>query len=235
MTKPSLHPWTLDPYEATKIQEELREHLVLVWDGKPVNSIGGVDIIFSGDIATVAVAVLAYPDMVPLVAVTSHEQLVFPYIPGLQAFRVGPAILADWEKLTHKPDLIIMHGHGTAHPRGIGLASHLGLWLEIPTVGVARSRLYGCHSDPGPQVGDMSELLDEGDTKQVIGAVLRTRMNTKPVFVSPGHLIDLNHSVKFVLTSCCGFRVPEPIRAAHKLASDVFLPGRQDCFEFNHP
>jgi deoxyribonuclease V len=224
MTKPFLHPWTLDPDEATQLQGGICKRLLLVWEDRTVDTIGGVDIKYSGDIATVAIAVLTYPDMVILASVTSHVQLVFPYISGLLVFRVGPAILATWEKLKIIPDLILMHGHGTAHPRGVGLASHLGLWLDLPTIGVAKTRLYGFSSDPAPQAGGLSELLDERDTTQVIGAVLRTRLNTKPVFVSPGHQIDLNHSVEFVLTSCRGFRFPEPIRAAHKQASDAILP-----------
>lgn len=133
---------------------------------------------------------------------------------------MGPAILAAWEKLTLKPDLILIHGHGIAHPRGLGLASHVGLWLNLPTIGTAKTRLYGCHSEAGSQVGEWSELLDEGDPKHVIGAVLRTQVNTKPVYVSQGHLIDLPHSVKFVMVCCRGYRMPEPIHAAHNIAQE---------------
>jgi deoxyribonuclease V len=218
MTQTSLHPWTLDPDEAIQLQEDLRECLVLAWDGRVVNTIGGVDINYVDDKARVAITVLTFPDMTPLTSITSDMQLVFPYIPGLLAFRVGPAILAAWEKLELKPDLIMIHGHGVAHPRGIGLASHVGLWINLPTIGIAKTRVYGCHYEAGSQVGDWSELLDERDTKHVIGAVLRTKVNAKPIYVSPGHLIDLMHSIQLVMACCHGFRLPEPIRMAHQLA-----------------
>jgi deoxyribonuclease V len=222
MTQPSLHPWTLDPQEAIQLQENLRKLLVLAWDGRVVNTIGGVDISYTGDVANVAILVLAYPDMALLAGVSSHMRLVFPYIPGLLAFRVGPAIIATWERLTLKPDLLMLHGHGTAHPRGIGLASHMGLWLNLPSLGVAKTCLYGSHSKVGSQLGDWSEVLDEIDTKRVIGAVLCTQVNTKPIYVSPGHMIDLHHSVQIVLACCRGFRMPEPIRAGHKKAANTY-------------
>jgi deoxyribonuclease V len=167
----------------------------------------------------VAIIVLSYPDMVLLDTVTSEASLAFPYIPGLLAFRVGPAILATWEKLKQIPDLIMMHGHGTAHPRGVGLASHMGLWLEVPTIGIAKSKLFLNHAQPGSQMGDWSTLMDEMETSRAIGAVLRTRVNTKPVYVSAGHLIDLQNSVEYVLVCCRGFRLPEPIRVAHTIAA----------------
>ncbi len=114
-----------------------------------------------------AIAVLSYPKLDRLGTVTGEAPQGLPYIPGLLAFRVGPAILAAWEKLKLKPDLILIHGHGTAHPRGLGLASHVGLWLNLPTIGVAKTRLYGSHSEPSSHLGEWSELLDEGVPKRV--------------------------------------------------------------------
>jgi deoxyribonuclease V len=225
-----LHPGTLDPEEATRLQVLLRERLVLVWDGRPVTAVGGVDVGFAGDQARAAIVVLRYPDLAPLAAVTAELPLEFPYIPGLLAFREGPAVLAAWEKLPLKPDLLLFDGQGIAHPRGFGLASHMGLLLETPAVGVAKSRLYGYHDEVGPQFGDWSKLWDEHAPSRVIGAVLRTRQGTKPLYVSPGHLLDLECAVAFVLACCRGFRLPEPIRRAHRAAtaSERTIRARRD-------
>lgn len=150
--------------------------------------------------------------------------LVFPYIPGLLAFREGPAILAAWEKLQAKPDLLMFDGQGIAHPRGIGIASQMGLWLDRPAIGVAKSRLYGHHPVVGLKRGDMAELHDERVPARTIGAVLRTRENTNPLYLSPGHLIDLPHVIDFVLKCCTQYRLPEPTRWAHKFAAGEKLP-----------
>lgn len=221
MAELSLHAWTLNPDEAIQLQENFGKYLVLAWDGRVVNTIGGVDIKYTGDVACVVITVYTYPDMLQLDSVAFNAPLHHPYVPGLLAFRVGPAILVAWERLTLKPDLLMLHGHGTAHPRGFGLASHIGLWLDLPTVGIAKTCLYGTYSKVGSQVGDWSEILDEKDSTHMIGAVLRTRVITRPVFVSPGHLIDLHHSIQFVLACCRGFRIPEPIRAAHQKATNA--------------
>jgi deoxyribonuclease V len=216
-----LLPWTYDISEAIRVQDNLRQRLVLAWDDRSVKAIGGVDVGYMGESMCAAIAVFHYPNLDRLGTVTGEATQVFHYVPGLLAFRVGPAILTAWERLKDKPDLILIHGHGTAHPRGLGLASHIGLWLNIPTIGVAKTRLYGNHSELGSQLGEWSELMDEGDSKHVIGAVLRTQVNIKPVYVSPGHLIDLQHSIEFVLACCRGYRLPEPIRAAHETASFI--------------
>jgi len=221
---PELHLWTLDPNEAVRVQAALRERLVLTWDGRDVTTIGGVDVSVKEETAHAAMVVLRYPELVPLEGVTADAPLVFPYIPGLLAFREGPAILAAWKKLQNRPDLLMFDGQGIAHPRGIGIASQMGLWLERPTIGVAKSRLYGHHTEPGPQRGEWVELCDEHDPLRVIGAVLRTRANINPVYVSPGHLIDLPHCIEFVLRCCTQYRLPEPTRLAHKLAAGEPLP-----------
>ena len=179
-----LHPWTLDPAEAIRIQTALRERLVLEWDRRTVSTIGGVDIGLQGNTARAAVVVLSYPDLAPLEGVTADVPLVFPYVPGLLAFREGPAILAAWEKLHTHPDLLMFDGQGIAHPRGLGIASQMGLWLERPSIGVAKSRLYGHHAAPGEKRGDWAELHDERDPKKIIGAVLRTRASVKPVYIT---------------------------------------------------
>ena len=221
MSLPALHPWTMNPDEAMQIQAGLRQHLKLTWDGHTVTLVAGVDVAFTGDQARAGIVLLRYPDLVPLVGITAEIPLYFPYIPGLLAFREGPAILAAWEKLPTKPDLLLFDGQGIAHPRGIGIASHLGLWLDTPTIGVAKSRLYGYASEVGPRFGDRIELCDERDPGLVIGAVLRTRQNSRPLYVSPGHLIDVEQAVTFVLACCRGHRLPEPTRWAHQLATGL--------------
>ncbi len=217
-------PWTYDVDQAIRLQEHLNGRLVLTWDDRAVHSIAGIDVSDAGDVIYAAITVYKYPGLAHLHTVTGHASPAFPYIPGLLTFRVGPAILATWEKLTEKPDLLLVHGHGIAHPRKMGLASHLGLWLNIPTIGVARERLYGRESEPGPAAGDWSRLLDEHHAGHSIGAALRTKEGSNPIYVSPGNLIDLEHAIAFVLASCRGHRTPEPLRLAHQKACQL----RQD-------
>lgn len=224
MIKLPLHPWTPDPHEAIRLQEILRHQLVLTWDDRQVNTVGGVDVSYTGNLVCAAIAIFRYPDLTCLSAVTGEAPQRFPYIPGLLTYRVGPAILSAWMKLPDKPDLLFFHGHGIAHPRGIGLASQMGMWLKTPSIGVAMRRLYGFQTDIGLEKGEWSELVDESDSNHVIGALLRTRVNTLPVYVSAGHLIDLPHSIAFVLSCCRGYRLPEPVRMAHKIASSAELP-----------
>jgi deoxyribonuclease V len=224
MSIPPLHSWSLTQYDAIRLQERLRGRLALVWDGRPIASVGGIDVALAGDKARAAIVVLRYPDLAPLAGVTADVPLTFPYIPGLLAFREGPAVLAAWEKLPLKPDLLMFAGQGIAHPRGFGIASHLGLWLERPSIGVAKSRLYGRHAEVGLWPGDRSELHDEHDPARIIGAVLRTREDTNPLYISPGHLIDLEHALAFVLESCRGYRLPEPTRWAHQVGAGAHLP-----------
>jgi deoxyribonuclease V len=221
-----LHNWNLTPQEAMRIQAEMRERLVLRWDDLPVNTIGGVDVSIKDEFTRAAIVVLRYPELTPLEAVVADAPLVFPYIPGLLAFREGPAVLAAWSQLQNKPDLLMFDGQGIAHPRGIGIASHMGLWLERPTIGVAKSRLYGRHTEVGPKRGDRADLLDKSEN--VIGAVLRTREKTNVLYVSPGHLIDVEHATQYVLNCIAGYRLPEPTRWAHKVAGGEKLPLEED-------
>lgn len=214
------------PEEAVEVQKELRTRLDLTWDEhRHISTIGGVDVSFPsepGEVARCAIAVFHFPELLPLEAVTADVPLVFPYTPGLLSFREGPAIVAAWNKLTAKPDLLMFDSQGIAHPRGIGIASQIGLWLEKPTIGVAKSRLYGRHKEVGPKRGDRADLLDSHGN--LIGAVLRTREKTNPLYVSPGHLIDVEHAVDFALKACTGYRLPEPTRWAHKVAAGEKLP-----------
>lgn len=221
-----LHRWDLTPEEAVQIQKDLRDRLILKWDKRDVSTIGGVDISLQPEIARAAIVVIRYPELTPVEAVIADAPLVFPYIPGLLSFREGPAFLAAWAKLRNKPDLLMFDGQGIAHPRGIGIASQMGLWLDRPTIGVAKSKLYGKHEEVGPLRGDRAELIDRKGN--VIGHVLRTKEKTKPLYVSPGHLIDVEHATQFVLTCSAGYRLPEPTRWAHKVAGGEKLPVQDD-------
>lgn len=221
-----LHAWDLKPEEAIRVQADLRNRLILSWDNRPVTTIGGVDISIKTETARAAIVLIRYPDLSPLEAVVADAPLVFPYIPGLLAFREGPAVLAAWEKLKNKPDLLMFDGQGIAHPRGIGIASQMGLWLERPTIGVAKSRLYGRHEEVGPNRGDQAALIDRNGN--MIGTVLRSREKTNPLYISPGHLIDVKHATKFVSACIAGYRLPEPTRWAHKIAGGEKLPDSND-------
>ena len=218
----NLHAWDLSPKEAARVQKSLREQLILAWDDRPVDSIAGVDVSISPDAARCAIVVLRFPELTPLEAATADAPLVFPYIPGLLSFREGPAVLAAWEKLELKPDLLMFDGQGIAHPRGIGIAAQMGLWLDRPTIGVAKSRLYGTHTEPGPMRGDKAELLDKDG--KVIGAVLRTKDNVKPLYFSPGHLMDVEGAVEFTRACDGGYRLPETTRWAHRVAGGAEIP-----------
>lgn len=223
--KPIRHTWDLSPEQAMRIQQEMQERLVLQWDGRPVRTIGGVDVSIQADAARAAIVVIRYPELTPLESTTADAPLVFPYVPGLLAFREGPAVLAAWEMLQDKPDLLMFDGQGIAHPRGVGIASHMGLWLERPTIGVAKSRLFGRHDEVGPRHGDHADLI--GRNGQVIGSVVRTRERTNPLYISPGHMMDVPHATEFVLACTSGYRLPEPTRWAHKVAAGERIPGDQ--------
>jgi deoxyribonuclease V len=224
MSETPLHTWDLEPRQVMALQAELRERLVLKWDGRDIVTVGGVDVSVKGGRARSAIVTLGYPVLEPLDAATAEQPAVFPYVPGLLAFREGPVVLAAWGRLRQRPDLLLFDGQGIAHPRGVGIAAHLGLWLGRPSIGVAKSRLYGHHDEPGLARGEGAELRDQREPERVIGCVLRTRTNVKPVYVSPGHLIDVPHSVEFVLRCCTRYRLPEPIRWAHRVAGGARLP-----------
>lgn len=212
----NLHRWDLAPDEAIQVQKDLQERIILKWDNRDVSTIGGVDISIKTETARAAIVVIRYPSLAPLEAVTADAPLVFPYIPGLLSFREGPAVLAAWDKLKNKPDLLMFDGQGIAHPRGVGIASQMGLWLNRPTIGVAKSRLYGKHEEVGPQRGDRAALIDRKGN--VIGSVVRLKEKTNPLYISPGHLIDVEQATEFVLACAAGYRLPEPTRWAHKIA-----------------
>ena len=218
----NLHPWDLSLQEASRLQVELRSRLVPNWDGRAVHSVAGVDVSLQPEFARAAIVVLTFPDLEPVEVALAEAPLVFPYISGYLAFREGPAVLAAWEKLQASPDLVMFDGQGIAHPRGLGIAAHMGLWLDRPTIGVAKSRLIGQHEEVGPAPGDRVPLMDKHNL--VIGSVLRTKTKANPLYISPGHLIDVEHAVAFVRACSKGYRLPEPTRWAHNVAGGASLP-----------
>jgi deoxyribonuclease V len=213
-----LHDWQVTPTQAILIQRELAGRVSRKDELGIVRLVGGVDISVpkSGDVARGAVVILSYPELRLVESQIAEKQIKFPYVPGLLSFREVPIILAACEKLKNIPDLILVDGQGVAHPRRLGLASHLGLLWDRPTIGCAKSRLCGEHEPVGNKPGDFSRLTDGGET---IGAVLRTKMNTKPIYVSIGHRIGLEAAIQWVLDCCRGYRLPEPTRLAHQAAA----------------
>lgn len=210
-------PWNVTPRRAIEIQNELRALVRRSWDGRTVTRVAGADVHFPAPgTARAVVVVLTYPGLELVDASVYEGPCVFPYVPGLLSFREIPPLLEAWKELRTKPDLVLMDGQGIAHPRGIGLASHFGLALGVPAVGCAKSPLFGECSEPGPRRGDTAPIRHSNG--RTIGAVVRTRDGTRPLFVSPGHLVSLAKSVSFTLSCSPRFRIPEPLRAAHRIA-----------------
>jgi deoxyribonuclease V len=216
------HSWDLPPKEAIQAQEQLFRQVITRRELGEVRTVAGVDISTAKKRAHAAIVVLDLATLEPMEAAQATLPLTYPYIPGLLTFREGPSILAALENLKTEPDLFIFDGQGLAHPRRMGIATHMGVILDRPSIGCAKSRLCGEHSEVGPQVGDYSELYHQG---QVIGAVLRTRENVKPVFISIGHKVDLGTAIEYTLRCGSGYRLPEPIRWAHRVAGGGKLPG----------
>ena len=214
MMKP-LHSWEVNAREAGQIQEALRDRIILKKTFSEVNTIGGGDVAYSkdGDLLFGAMVVLSFPGMEILDTSTSEGKTSFPYIPSLLSFREGPILIKTYHGLKLKPDIIIFDGQGIAHPRGMGLASHMGLWLGIPSIGCAKTPLLAEFLPPGPSKGNYEWIRREG---KKVGAVLRTKEKVKPLFVSPGHHIDLLTSLQLILGCCKRFRFPEPLRKAHQ-------------------
>jgi deoxyribonuclease V len=209
------HSWKVPPTEAKDIQRELREKISYRAELGDVHTIAGVDVGLKGDVARAAVVVLSYPGLEPVEQSVAEESVTMPYIPGLLAFREAPAILSACEELAVEPDLFIFDGQGVAHPRRMGIASHVGVILDKPSIGCAKSRLCGTHHEPSREAGSYVHLYDG---EEVIGAVLRTRSNVSAVYVSVGHRIDLDTAIEYVLGCCKRYRLPEPIRYAHRAA-----------------
>lgn len=212
------HPWEVTPAEARAIQGRLRECVERRDRLPPVTRVAGVDVGFNRrrGLTRAAVAVLAYPSLELIEQAIAVEPTRFPYVPGLLSFREVPASLAALDKLSQPPDLLLCDAQGYAHPRRMGLACHLGLRAGLASIGVAKTRLIGTHGEPPNARGASSELRDGAE---VIGAVLRTRVGVKPLYVSIGHRVGLATAIDFVMRCCTRFRLPETTRHAHRLAS----------------
>jgi len=212
-----LHDWQVSIGEALALQRKLAGQVSRTGEVAAPHFIAGVDISVqkAQGLAIGAVVVLNYPELRLVETKVVNGELGFPYIPGLLSFRESPLTLAACEMLAVTPDLILVDGQGIAHPRRMGLASHLGLFLDTPTIGCAKSLLCGSHEMPGVEPGSYAEVVDRGE---IIGAALRTRLRVKPIYVSIGHKVDLQTAIYWVMKCCRGYRLPEPTRLAHLAA-----------------
>lgn len=218
MKIPALSNWPETAEAAVVIQQELRDRVITTDQLDAVQYVAGVDAGFeeNGTITRAAVVVLSYPDLEMVEHAIAHVPTTFPYIPGFLSFREVPAVIAALEQLKTEPNLILCDGQGLAHPRRLGIACHLGLLVDVPTIGVAKSRLIGRHPEIPPEKGAWVPLKDKGE---MIGAVLRSRTNTKPLYISVGHRISLPTALDYVLVCTPKYRLPETTRQADKLAS----------------
>jgi deoxyribonuclease V len=218
----NLHSWQISYKEAIELQKKLAGRVRFIPLRKPPQLVAGLDCAFTKDGQRIiaAVVILKLPDFETIETQSAVCKVSFPYVPGLLSFRESPACLKAVEKLKTTPDLFIVDGQGIAHPRRLGIASHLGLFFDKPTVGCAKSRLVGIYEEPPMQKGSFSPMRDKQET---IGAVVRTRTNVKPVFVSVGHKCTLNDAIDAVLACADKYRLPEPTRIAHQLVSRLKL------------
>ncbi|MBC7319704.1 deoxyribonuclease V [bacterium] len=205
--------------EAENLQRLLSEKIILTDRFSALRLIGGVDTSFSRDGRVLSVIVVMEFESLKLMTISYHLDTVdFPYIPGFLSFREGPTIIEAWKKLEVKPDILLVDGQGYAHPRHLGIASHLGVALDIPTIGCAKSLLVGRYEEPGPLKGDFTPILYEDE---MVGIALRTKDNTKPVFVSSGHMVSFESSIDIILKSITRYRLPEPLRYAHQYSKSM--------------
>lgn len=217
-----LHGWQVTPEEAIAIQQRLRERVRQSdgFDPERIRTIAGVDAAYK-EIGRAAVVLLSYPELAVIEEANAVQESVFPYVPGLLSFRELPMVLAALERLRTAPDLIMVDGQGIAHPRRFGIAAHLGVYLDVPTIGCAKSRLTGRYDEPGPAVGDRTPLTHRGET---IGAVVRSKPRSNPLFISVGHRVSLETAVAIVLRCLRGYRLPEPTRLADRLSRTALPP-----------
>ncbi|MBW4439556.1 MAG: endonuclease V [Pleurocapsa minor GSE-CHR-MK-17-07R] len=221
----ALHNWQMTPAEAVQLQVSLASQLI---DGPPLTLregmlVAGVDVSVQPNADGVAwsqaaVVVLAFPSFAIIETVTAQMPTPFPYVPGLLTFREGPVLVQAFEKLVSAPDVFIFDGMGRAHPRRIGIAAHMGLWLDRPTIGCGKTLFVGRHDEPPHERGAWAPLVHRGD---LIGAALRTRPHVKSVYISAGHRIDLASSIAVTMACTGKYRLPEPIRAAHNAAGQM--------------
>lgn len=215
-----IHDWNLTPTQAVALQNQLRRQVKTEPWGREIKYVAGADISFNKHSETVyaGVVVLQLPELTEVDRSLVVSVATFPYVPGLLSFREIPPLLEAWHKLARKPDSVVMDGHGIAHPRRLGIASHFGLLTGVPTVGCAKSLLVGQHGELGNRPGDTAPIVDKADT---VGFALRTKAGVQPVFVSPGHLVSFEQSLQLVLRCTGKYRLPETTRLAHNMVNQL--------------
>lgn len=212
------HGWDLVPADARALQDELRGRVECSDRLPALRHVAGVDVGYPDGrgVARAAIAVLDWPGLQIVDRAVARRRTTFPYVPGLLAFRELPAVVAAFDDLDTVPDLVLCDGQGIAHPRRFGVACHLGLLIDRPTIGVGKTRLIGVHAEPGPERGSREPLTDG---QEVVGTVLRTRTGVRPLYISPGHRVSLATAAQLVLDAAPRYRLPEPIRQADRMAS----------------
>ncbi len=216
----------LSPSEAVAIQNTLRQQITLKPLEKEPTTIAGADISFNKYSTTVyaGIVVLSFPELRVIDKASVIATTEFPYISGLLAFREVPALIQAWEQLAEKPDVLVLDGQGIAHPRRMGIAAHFGVLMQTPALGCAKSRLTGTFAEPPDTPGAYTDLIHQQET---VGKVLRTKKKCNPVFVSPGHLITMDESIRIILQCVRQYRIPEPTRLAHHFVNEVRLNNRE--------
>jgi deoxyribonuclease V len=221
----NLHSWNVSPAEAVAVQQQLRDRVVIRPLPDQISLVAGADISYNkfSEVVYAAIVVLRLPELEVVTTSGVVSTMTFPYVPGLLSFREAPSLIEAWKNLDVRPDVLMLDGQGIAHPRRLGIASHFGLLIDLPTVGCAKTVLTGRYEEPAEQAGSFSPLIHRGET---IGAALRTKDRVSPVFISPGHLADLPTSIALALKCVRGYadhrskyRIPEPTRLAHLLVN----------------
>ena len=214
------HPWDVLPREAIAIQEQLRRYVIQTDQFGEIHTVAGVDVGFedNGRVTRAAVVTLQFPSLQPLETAVARQPTRFPYVPGLLSFRELPAVLAAMQQLRQPADIYLCDGQGYAHPRRLGIASHLGVLTGFATIGVGKSRLLGSHAAVADRRGAWQPLMDRDE---VVGAVLRSRQGVKPIYVSCGHRVCLDSAVRLVLACTTRYKLPETTRLARKYASNA--------------
>lgn len=214
-----LHDWNLTPKDAIALQKQLADQVIsnTPLDLEAINLIAGVDVSVKNNISQSAVVVLTYPELRLIETVRYQKPTQYPYIPGLLTFREGPVLEHAFSQLKNTPDVFIFDGMGQIHPRKMGIASHLGLWLDKPTIGCGKTHFIGDYDLPASNKGSYTPLMYQGEQ---LGVVLRTRQNVKPVYISVGHRADIESAIKLILSVTPKYKLPEPIRLAHHSAGE---------------
>ncbi len=222
----------LTPAQAIAYQHELRKRINICPIEKPITSIAGADISFNkySDVVYAGIVVFSYPDLKVMGTSTAVCKTTFPYISGLLAFREVPALLEAWNKLGTKPDLLVLDGQGTAHERRTGIATHFGLIANVPTIGSAKSRLYGQYEEPLNQPFAQSAMYDKDE---LVGIALRSKRNCNPIYISPGNKVSMDQSVAIIKNCIRGYRIPEPTRQAHNLVNKIRIEAGDNNLQIN--